>query len=69
MSVASLHAVANWNADRGCALFRQHHFEKNNDRCAAMLGEAVRYLHNADSCRRQAWMMEHSSAIRRRRGK
>ena len=52
-----LEACANWNHDRACALFRQHHFEKNNERQRAMLRDYKRLTQNGDRCRRQAFLL------------
>lgn len=67
MSPASLIAVADWNAEKGCTAFRQSHYEKNHDRCAALLDTFARHIHTADHLRRLAWMIEHSSEANRRK--
>lgn len=51
------HACANWNHDRACAIFRQHHFEKNNERQAGMLRDYRRLTQNGDHCRRMAFLL------------
>lgn len=60
MNVQSLQAVADWNAERGCALYRQSQFEKNHDRSRLMLSDFARHIRTADTLRRQAWVIEHT---------
>jgi hypothetical protein len=60
MSVAALNAAADWNAEKGCALYRQHHYEKNNFKQATMLSDAARHLRNHDNLRRQAFLLSHT---------
>ena len=57
-SAASLNAVADWNHNRACAIFRQHQFEKNHDEQQRMLRDYRRLTHNGDACRRMAWLLE-----------
>lgn len=55
--VLQLEACANWNADKGCAIFRQAHHEKNNAKQAEMYRNFARHMHNADACRREAFLL------------
>lgn len=55
---ASLRAAADWNAEKGLALYRQSAYVKNHDRLQHMIKDYKRHIHNADQLRRSAWLEE-----------
>ena len=58
--IAQLSAAADWNGNKGAELFRQHHFEKNHVKQAAMLNDAARHFMNHDRLRRDVFLLSHA---------
>lgn len=69
MTPQSLRAVADWNAERGCELYRWSAHEKNAHKLEQMLKDYARYIYQADTLRRIAWAMEHTFRPRTRHRK
>lgn len=66
MTPEQLRAVADWNAEKGCQLYRCSVHEKNHVRQEQMLKDFARHVVIADVLRRFAWQLDHTFRPRAR---